>query len=141
MPNSSDARDLACACRSSFRHARQSTATLNCTFTMAKLRLRHPKGVSTIDIDLDNATVQDLQHRIFGQSEIMPSQQDRTFASNCLFLRRLSPQKGLCQYSEVRISTKAADNNSRTSGREPRSRTRRSANRYPKIWSIPTCCA
>lgn len=43
---------------------------------MAPIRVRHPKGVSTIQIDLDNATVQDLQLEILGISEIAPSQQD-----------------------------------------------------------------
>lgn len=44
----------------------------------AKLRLRHPKGVSTLTLDLDapDATVQDLLNQIFSVSEIMPSQQD-----------------------------------------------------------------
>ncbi|VDC06647.1 unnamed protein product [Peniophora sp. CBMAI 1063] len=44
----------------------------------AKLRLRHPKGVSTLTVDLESpdATVQDLLNQIFGVSEIMPSQQE-----------------------------------------------------------------
>ncbi|KAL7283377.1 hypothetical protein ACG7TL_002807 [Trametes sanguinea] len=43
---------------------------------MAPVRLRHPKGVSTIDVDLTNATVQDLQQQIFSATEIPPSQQE-----------------------------------------------------------------
>ena len=46
--------------------------------TMARLRLRHPKGASTIEIDLDTATVQDLLQKIREQTEIPPSQQDCT---------------------------------------------------------------
>ncbi|EPQ58041.1 OTU-domain-containing protein [Gloeophyllum trabeum ATCC 11539] len=43
---------------------------------MAPIRLRHPKGVSTIQVDLDSFTVQDLQQEIFAVSEIPPSLQD-----------------------------------------------------------------
>lgn len=43
---------------------------------MAPLRLRHPKGVSTLQLDLDTATVQDLLQAIFSVSEIPPSAQD-----------------------------------------------------------------
>ncbi|OBZ75522.1 Ubiquitin thioesterase OTU1 [Grifola frondosa] len=46
-------------------------------FPNGSLRLRHPKGVSTIQINLDAATVQDLQQEIFATTEIPPSQQDR----------------------------------------------------------------
>ncbi|KDQ60962.1 hypothetical protein JAAARDRAFT_124736 [Jaapia argillacea MUCL 33604] len=43
---------------------------------MAPLRLRHPKGVSTLQVDFDTFTVQDLQQEIYAASEILPSQQD-----------------------------------------------------------------
>jgi len=43
---------------------------------MAPLRLRHPKGISTLQLDLDTATVQDLLQAIFSVSEIPPSAQD-----------------------------------------------------------------
>ncbi|TBU50761.1 OTU-domain-containing protein [Dichomitus squalens] len=43
---------------------------------MAPVRLRHPKGVITIQVDFTNATVQDLQQEIFAATEIPPSQQD-----------------------------------------------------------------
>ncbi|KAH9162681.1 OTU-domain-containing protein [Lactarius sanguifluus] len=43
---------------------------------MAPLRLRHPKGISTLQLDLDTATVQDLLQAIFTVSEIPPSAQD-----------------------------------------------------------------
>ncbi|KAI9443667.1 OTU-domain-containing protein [Lactarius psammicola] len=43
---------------------------------MAPLRLRHPKGVSTLQLDLDTATVQDLLQAIYSVSEIPPSAQD-----------------------------------------------------------------
>ncbi|KAG2111665.1 uncharacterized protein F5147DRAFT_771810 [Suillus discolor] len=43
---------------------------------MAPIRLRHPKGITTLQVNLDNALVQDLQQEIFGVSEIPPSQQE-----------------------------------------------------------------
>ncbi|KAH7102387.1 OTU-domain-containing protein [Auriculariales sp. MPI-PUGE-AT-0066] len=45
---------------------------------MAPIRLRHPKGVTTVDVavDSDSATVQDLQKIIFSDTEIPPSQQE-----------------------------------------------------------------
>ncbi|RPD66118.1 OTU-domain-containing protein [Lentinus tigrinus ALCF2SS1-7] len=43
---------------------------------MTPLRLRHPKGVTTIQVDFTNATVQDLQQEIFAATEIAPSQQE-----------------------------------------------------------------
>ena len=48
---------------------------------MAQLRLRHPNGVSTIQIDLESATVQDLLQEIYKITEILPSQQDGTSAT------------------------------------------------------------
>lgn len=51
--------------------------TLKSQFIMAPLRLRHPKGVTTLQIDLDTATVSDLQQAIFSETEISPSRQDR----------------------------------------------------------------
>ena len=55
-----------------------TTTTTTATTAMAPIRLRHPKGVSTIQIDLDTATVLALQHEIFGITEIPPSLQERT---------------------------------------------------------------
>lgn len=48
-------------------------------FPMAPLRLRHPKGVTTIQIDLerDDTKVEDLQQAIFAATEIPPPLQDR----------------------------------------------------------------
>jgi len=43
---------------------------------MAPFRLRHPKGVSTLQLDTESATVQDLLQAIFTVSEISPSAQD-----------------------------------------------------------------
>ncbi|KAI0086168.1 OTU-domain-containing protein [Irpex rosettiformis] len=43
---------------------------------MAPMRLRHPKGVTTIQIDLDQAKVSDLQQEIFAITEIPPSLQE-----------------------------------------------------------------
>jgi len=44
---------------------------------MAPVRLRHPKGVSTIQVafDKDDFTVQDLQQEIFAVTDILPSRQ------------------------------------------------------------------
>ncbi|KAJ6623496.1 hypothetical protein B0H10DRAFT_796931 [Mycena sp. CBHHK59/15] len=44
---------------------------------MAPVRLRHPKGVSTIQValDSDEFTVQDLQQEIYAASDILPSRQ------------------------------------------------------------------
>ncbi|KAJ7047004.1 hypothetical protein C8F04DRAFT_1024066 [Mycena alexandri] len=45
---------------------------------MAPVRLRHPKGVSTIQVafDQDDFTVQDLQQEILAVSDILPSRQN-----------------------------------------------------------------
>ncbi|CCA69782.1 related to OTU1-Yeast OTU Deubiquitinating enzyme 1 [Serendipita indica DSM 11827] len=43
---------------------------------MAPLRIRHPKGVSTIDIDLESGTVLELQQEIRKVTGILPSLQD-----------------------------------------------------------------
>lgn len=43
---------------------------------MAAIRLRHPKGVTTLQIDIENSTVLDLQQQIFSATEIPPSRQD-----------------------------------------------------------------
>jgi ubiquitin thioesterase OTU1 len=43
---------------------------------MAPLRLRHPNGITTIDLDWEIATVNDLQQQIRGATDIFPSQQD-----------------------------------------------------------------
>jgi ubiquitin thioesterase OTU1 len=46
---------------------------------MAPIRLRHPKGVTTIQVsfDRDDFTVQDLQQEIYAASDIFPSRQSR----------------------------------------------------------------
>jgi ubiquitin thioesterase OTU1 len=45
---------------------------------MAPVRLRHPKGVTTIQVDFDAFTVQDLMQEVYAVSQIPPSLQDRT---------------------------------------------------------------
>ena len=49
------------------------------SFTMAPIRLRHPKGVATLQIsfDRDDFTVQDLLQEIYTVSDIFPSRQSR----------------------------------------------------------------
>ncbi|KIK49223.1 hypothetical protein CY34DRAFT_70078 [Suillus luteus UH-Slu-Lm8-n1] len=63
---------------------------------MAPIRLRHPKGITTLQIDLDNALVQDLQQEIFGVSEIPPSQQE---------LRSGYPPRSLAIIPELPLSS------------------------------------
>ncbi|KAF8447516.1 hypothetical protein L210DRAFT_3440836 [Boletus edulis BED1] len=46
---------------------------------MAPVRVRHPKGIATLQLDIDALTVQDLQQQIFTLSEILPSQQELRF--------------------------------------------------------------
>ena len=48
---------------------------------MAPIRLRHPNGIATLQIPLDDAsyTVQDLQQEIYKASEILPSRQSRAY--------------------------------------------------------------
>ena len=48
------------------------------TTEMAPIRLRHAKGVSTIEV-LSDSTVQDLQQEIYAQTQILPSRQIRLF--------------------------------------------------------------
>ncbi|KAI0797963.1 OTU-domain-containing protein [Abortiporus biennis] len=43
---------------------------------MAPIRLRHPKGISTIQVDLEQFTVLDLQQEIYALTEIPPSLQE-----------------------------------------------------------------
>jgi len=43
---------------------------------MAPVRLRHPNGVTTIQVDFDRSTVQDLQQEVFTVTKILPSQQE-----------------------------------------------------------------
>lgn len=61
---------------------------------MAPIRLRHPKGVATIQVDFDNFTVLDLQQEIFAMTEIPPSRQDCRFHS--LSSRKAAADKMLC---------------------------------------------
>lgn len=70
---------------------------------MAPLRLRHPKGVATLQIDPDTATVQDLLQAIFAASEIPPSAQDRT-PPLPLVSARLTH---LARHSQSRLSAEA----------------------------------
>ena len=77
---------------------------------MAQLRLRHPKGVSTIQIDLESATVQDLLQEIYKITEILPSQQDgtsTTSSSSELTLMRFFSQ-GRVPSQELDVDTRVA---------------------------------
>jgi len=57
------------------RGQRASAAAPSTPPTMA-VRLRHPKGVSTLQLDFENASVLDLQQQIFTASDIPPSAQE-----------------------------------------------------------------
>lgn len=56
---------------------------------MAPVRLRHPKGVATLQIPLDDDTftVQDFQQQIYVASDILPSRQAGTSVSGTLISR------------------------------------------------------
>jgi hypothetical protein len=44
-----------------------------------KVRLRHPKGVTTLNFDPSQTTVDDLKGLIFASTEIIPNEQDSMF--------------------------------------------------------------
>lgn len=67
---------------------------------MAPIRLRHPKGVSTIEV-LSDSTVQDLQQEIYAQTQILPSRQIRPSLN--LFLSINFTIKS--SFSQIRLST------------------------------------
>jgi len=98
---------------SSLRRLRLSHPPTPARAVMAQLRLRHPKGVTTIQIDLESATVQDLLQEINKITEILPSQQDgtsATFSSPGLALIHFSvkagyPPKSLTLIPELPISS------------------------------------
>jgi hypothetical protein len=73
---------------------------------MAPIRLRHPKGVTTLQVDLDNASVQDLQQQIYEISEILPSQQESVYQINRVI--RFTPQSSLCVHSQIGVPTTIA---------------------------------
>lgn len=45
-------------------------------FTRAQIRIRHPRGTTTIELDLETSLVDDLRVLIFSATEIPPSEQD-----------------------------------------------------------------
>ena len=44
--------------------------------TYAQIRLRHPRGVTTLDVDPEYQTIDDLKVLIFSASEISPAEQE-----------------------------------------------------------------
>ena len=101
---------------------------------MAPLRLRHPKGISTLQLDLDTATVQDLLQAIFSVSEIPPSAQDRALKSVPFTLPSY-----IC-LSQSRIpATRAHRRHTRASNLQSRPGVWRSINCQPKarLYSTP----
>jgi hypothetical protein len=102
---------------------------------MAPFRLRHPKGVSTIQLDTESATVQDLLQAIFAISEILPSAQDRTFATSDLAHPiHLTLTHTLYVRSQGRIPTKSPHSgHTRAPALQSWPSARRSANRRPKV--------
>ncbi|KAJ4487824.1 hypothetical protein J3R30DRAFT_3695484 [Lentinula aciculospora] len=61
---------------------------------MAPVRLRHPKGVATIQVPFDNEefTVQDLQQEIYAASQILPSRQSLKTGYPPRSLNLISPE-------------------------------------------------
>ncbi|KAF9792054.1 hypothetical protein BJ322DRAFT_1206742 [Thelephora terrestris] len=101
---------------------------------MAQLRLRHPKGVSTIQIDLDSATVQDLLQEIYKITEILPSRQD---------VKAGYPPKGLTLIPELPISSLGLSKgeqlivNQNSGGQSTRSTPARSAAAVSTTGEVP----
>ena len=89
------------------------TLRLQSKTLMAQLRLRHPKGVATIQIDLESATVQDLLQEIYKITEILPSHQDGMPATfdpprltlMCVVVKVGYPPKSLTLIPELPISS------------------------------------
>lgn len=89
---------------------------------MPPIRLRHPKGVTTLQVDLDHASVQDLQQQIFEVSEILPSQQESMY---------YVPSKSRTQthffvHSQIWVPTTIAHDYPRASTFQPGIKVRRS---------------
>ncbi|KIM25348.1 hypothetical protein M408DRAFT_331259 [Serendipita vermifera MAFF 305830] len=63
---------------------------------MAPLRIRHAKGIATIDLDLENATVLELQQEIRAVTGILPSLQD---------VKTGFPPKSITLVSELSLSS------------------------------------
>jgi hypothetical protein len=74
---------------------------------MVNLRLRHPKGVTTITVDLDSATVLELQHIIFSATEITPSRQECACTIPSHWNANEFNQR--IERSEMRLSTEDSD--------------------------------
>ena len=53
---------------------------------MAPFRIRHPNGVSTLQLDIESATVQDLLQAIYTVTDIPPSAQDRALTKSLALL-------------------------------------------------------
>jgi hypothetical protein len=102
---------------------------------MAPFRLRHPKGVSTIQLDTESATVQDLLQAIYTVSEIPPSAQDRSY-----YQRSRSPHSPLTltrlfARSQSRIPTKGPHSgHTRAPALQSWPSARRSTYCRPKVW-------
>ena len=90
---------------------------------MPPIRLRHAKGVSTIDVN-SNSTVQDLQQEIYTETQISPSRQIRL----SLFLHPI-PIPIHRFSSQIRLSTTHTYHRSRASFALTRLAARRSDHR------------
>jgi hypothetical protein len=77
---------------------------------MAPIRLRHAKGISTIEV-LSDSTVQDLQQEIYAQTQILPSRQIRLFLYKFILIPSYQPSI----FSQIRLSTTRTDYRPRTS--------------------------
>lgn len=98
------------------------------TMAVGPVRLRHPQGVSTIQVDFDTFTVLDLQQEIYALTEIIPSRQECT---RPLSLSNPPPLTVFeCFASEGWVPTALANDHTRTPTRESRSQSRRAAHRH-----------
>ena len=88
---------------------------------MAPLRLRHPKGVSTLQVDFETSTVLDLQQAILAASDIPPSAQDRTHLSPPSFSSNEIVHYALCANQSKQATRPAPSPQSSLSFRSPAS--------------------
>ncbi|KAF8969849.1 hypothetical protein BDZ97DRAFT_1792975 [Flammula alnicola] len=103
---------------------------------MAPVRLRHPKGVSTIEVSFDPSfTVQDLQQEIYAATDILPSRQilKSGYPPRALTLVPELPLQSLgLQRGDQLIVNEASDSGSPAASAPPPPRVQ------PPVQSTPT---
>ncbi|KAF8163457.1 hypothetical protein B0H34DRAFT_765022 [Crassisporium funariophilum] len=110
---------------------------------MAPVRLRHPKGVSTIQVEFENPqfTVQDLQQEIFAATEITPSRQilKSGYPPRPLTIVPELPLDSLgLQKGDQIIVSESPDSSARTPASPPRVPSRPAPPSAPSQRPIPT---